>query len=99
VDVTYWPEDWRRSLAEAFDAASRPEALEVRIVTVGNDGRYTGEVLRIRGDVRVIEHDATIAGQYAEGVTVRSAEDGREIAASGYQMDTSTKRAAEPPET
>ena len=69
--MTYWPEDWRAALAETFDAASQPEVLEVRIITVGNDGRYTGEVLRIRGDERVIEHDATIAGQYAEGVTGR----------------------------
>jgi hypothetical protein len=66
-----WPADWRHALAEAFDAASRSEVLEIHVITVGNDGRYTGEVLRIRGDVREIEHDATIAGQYAEGVTVR----------------------------
>lgn len=65
--MTYWPEEWRSALAAAFEAAARPVIPDVRVIVVGNDGRYTGEVLRF-GSKEGPEFDPALAGQYAEGV-------------------------------
>lgn len=81
--MTYWPDEWRSALADAFDAAARPLMPEVLVIVVGNDGRYTGEVLRM-GAGNQWEYDPTLAGQYAEGVTVRDAE----AAAKSPLLDT-----------
>lgn len=64
--MTYWPEDWRGTLAEAFDSATRPVIPEVRVIVVGNDGRYTGEVWCIRpGEPQCVEYDPALAGKVA----------------------------------
>lgn len=65
IDV--WPDDWRAQLAATFDA-ERDGPPEILIAYVAEDGRYTGDVWRIRvGSPGRMEHDLGRVGQRATG--------------------------------
>lgn len=66
MTANLWPDDWRGTLAEVFD----PQPLTIKVVVVGEDGRYTGQVFHLSPGPQREEFDATIAGQRAPGVTV-----------------------------